>query len=141
MKKSRREEEQEQRQRQVNPVAAALGGLILGMLSGVAFAGWEVAMLGWFGAGAPHETGLALSVSLFAVAGGFVGALAGITGLNEGKWAVAASLLTFAFLLSGKAAGWTSASVPTPSNHNGQAAGPRRKTPRAAHGRSAEGSA
>ena len=109
MKKSRREEEQEQRQRQVNPVAAALGGLILGMLSGVAFAGWEVAMLGWFGAGAPHETGLALSVSLFAVAGGFVGAMAGITGLNEGKWAVAASLLTFAFLLSGKAAGWTSA--------------------------------
>ena len=106
MSRRRREEEKDRRGR--SPIAAAVGGLILGMFSGLGFAGWEVAILGWFGAGAPHGTGLGLAVAMYAVLGGIIGAIAGISGLSEGKWAVAGAMLTFAVLLSGKVAGWIS---------------------------------
>jgi len=78
---------------------------LAGGLGGVAFAGWESAILGWFGAVAPHGPGLWTALALFTAAGAALGALAGLTGLSGGSWSVAVSLLALGVLLSGKVAG------------------------------------
>ncbi len=100
---------QRQRGREDQPpnyAASALGGLIFGMLGGLACAGWDVAVLGWFGAGAPHGPGLGLSVVLFAISGAVLGVISGFGGLSSGKWSLAMAILTVGWLLSGKVAGW-----------------------------------
>jgi hypothetical protein len=95
-----------ERRQRTNIVASALGGSIFGALGGLAFAGWEVAILGWFGAGAPHDMGLVLGVAVFAITGAILGSVSGMSGLSDGNWSLAAAILTCGWLLSGKAAGW-----------------------------------
>jgi len=65
-------------------------------------AGWEAAVLGWFGAGAPAGPGLWLAAGLFATGGAVLGAVAGGSGLSGGSWSLAVALGALGVLASGK---------------------------------------
>ena len=90
--------------RKATAIPGFLVGGVLGMLWGLAYVGWESALLLWVGYPAPDPTSMNAALAAYGVFGATVGATLGITGLWGAAWAVAMVPLTASLLLSGRVA-------------------------------------
>ncbi len=83
-------------------VARMLMGMLLGTVSGVCFAGWEAALIGWLGLAVPNDSLGLRVVGIYAVTGALFGVLGGLTQHRGGGWALVTLSAAAAWLLSGK---------------------------------------
>lgn len=90
--------------RKATAIPGFLIGGFLGVLGGLAYAGWEAALLLWSGYPVPHLHAVESAVAAYGVFGGVVGASLGALGLWGTAWAVAMIPMVASLLLCGRVA-------------------------------------